>query len=156
MKKLIHGFFYIIIVLIFSMPLLSPHLRSQQVNDEEYTKKILEYTTEKFFLTELVDHLPASDTVPTPEDILGHVIGIPDILHYTAEIERYMIAVADASPRVEAFSIGLTDEGKNMITVVVSDEENINRLEQIKGTMDLLADPRKAEETEINTLLNQG
>ena len=34
--------------------------------DEGYTAKIKEYTTEKYFLTELVDHLPASDKVPTP------------------------------------------------------------------------------------------
>ena len=45
--------------------LASPALRGQQKQDEEYTKKILEYTSEKFFLTELVDHLPASETVPT-------------------------------------------------------------------------------------------
>src|SRR5512134_3785470 len=31
--------------------------------DVAYTAKIKEYTTEPFFLTELVDHLPASDTV---------------------------------------------------------------------------------------------
>ena len=34
--------------------------------DEEYTKKIKEYTTETFFLSPLVDYLPASKTVPTP------------------------------------------------------------------------------------------
>ena len=38
----------------------------KQAIDEEYTKKILEYTTEKFFLSPLVDYLPASRTVPTP------------------------------------------------------------------------------------------
>lgn len=145
----------ILLLLIFILFFFSP-LKAQQIKDEEYTKKILEYTTEKFFLTELVDHLPASGTVPTPEKILGHVIGIPEILHYTAEIERYMKAVAEASPRVKVFSIGTTDEGKNMITVVVSDEENIDRLDQIKETMDLLADPRKTEETEINKLIDRG
>ena len=39
--------------------------------DAAYTAKIRQYTTEKFFTTELVDHLPASDTVPTPEKVLG-------------------------------------------------------------------------------------
>jgi len=39
--------------------------------DADYTAKIREYTTEPFFLTELVDHLPASDSVPTPAKILG-------------------------------------------------------------------------------------
>ncbi|MEO5568800.1 MAG: hypothetical protein ABIR92_09920, partial [Gemmatimonadaceae bacterium] len=36
----------------------------RQAIDQEYTKKILEYTTEPFFLSPLVDYLPASKTVP--------------------------------------------------------------------------------------------
>ena len=36
---------------------------AEQKINEEYTKKIKEYTTEKFFMTELVDHLPASDKI---------------------------------------------------------------------------------------------
>jgi hypothetical protein len=43
-----------------------------QKNDEAYTAQILQSTTKKYFLTELVDHLPASDTVPTPEKVLGY------------------------------------------------------------------------------------
>ena len=35
--------------------------------DEEYTKGIKKYTTETFFLSPLIDYLPASKTVPTPE-----------------------------------------------------------------------------------------
>lgn len=134
----------------------SAHLRAQQKNDQDYTKKILEYTTEKFFLTELVDHLPESEAVPTPQKILGHVIGVPDILHYTGEIERYMKAVAEASPRVLAFSLGKTDERKDMITVVVSDEENIERMDQIKEALSLLADPRKINDEEASKILAQG
>ena len=36
--------------------------------DVDYSAKIREYTTEPFFLTELVDHLPASATVPSPQE----------------------------------------------------------------------------------------
>ena len=43
-----------------------------QKMDEAYGAKIRQFTTEPFFLTELVDHLPASDTVPSPEKILGY------------------------------------------------------------------------------------
>ena len=39
----------------------------KQPVDEEYTKKIKEYTTEPFFLSPLVDYLPASKTVPDAE-----------------------------------------------------------------------------------------
>jgi len=35
--------------------------------DTAYGAKIAEYTTEKYFMTELVDHLPLSDKVPSPE-----------------------------------------------------------------------------------------
>ena len=34
--------------------------------DEEYTKEIRKHTTETFFLSPLIDYLPASRTVPTP------------------------------------------------------------------------------------------
>src|SRR4051812_18210591 len=44
---------------------LKPGRDPKQAIDEEYTKKILENTTEKFFLSPLVDYLPASKTVPT-------------------------------------------------------------------------------------------
>ena len=33
--------------------------------DDEYTKKIAEYTTEKFFNSPLTNYLPASPNVPT-------------------------------------------------------------------------------------------
>src|SRR6266849_3844017 len=77
-----------------------------QRTDEGYTAKIHQYTTEPYFLTELVDHLPASDSVPTPEKILGYAIGTPDKLTYTKDIYRYMRALEAASKRVKIFSIG--------------------------------------------------
>ena len=43
--------------------------------DEEYTKKIKQHTTETFFLSPLVDYLPASKTVPTPKAVLGDIAG---------------------------------------------------------------------------------
>src|SRR6478752_3991761 len=48
--------------------------------DEEYTRKIHEYTTEPFFLSPLVDYLPASSTVPTPAVTLGDIAGAPNKL----------------------------------------------------------------------------
>lgn len=148
-----------LISLSLSIILLFPlfcSLQAEQKNDQEYTAKILEYTTEKFFLTELVDHLPASDTVPNPQKILGNVIGAPNILHYTADINKYMRAVTEASPRVMTFSIGQSDEGKEMITVAVSDEKNIQRIERIKEILELLADPRKIDDSEADKLIIEG
>ncbi|NOR14283.1 MAG: hypothetical protein GQ544_01120, partial [Candidatus Aminicenantes bacterium] len=136
--------------------IISPQIQAQQKNDEEYTKKIKEYTSEKFFLTELVDHLPASDSVPTPAQVLGNVIGAPNILHDTSQIETYMKALGEATPRANTFSLGGTDEGKNMISVVISSEKNIQNLDRIKEIMALLADPRQVKKAEEKALLAEG
>ncbi|MCZ6856469.1 MAG: M14 family zinc carboxypeptidase, partial [Gemmatimonadetes bacterium] len=124
-----------------------------QQNDEAYTAKILEYTTEPFFLTPYVDHLPASETVPTPFDVLGHIVGAPDVLSYPAEIYRYMRALAEASPRVEVFTMGQTEEGREMILVVVSDETTIARLDEYKDMLGRLGDPRMTSEAEAVRLI---
>jgi len=147
---------HFVVAILCLVIILIPHLLAQQKVDEAYTKKIKEYTTEEFFLTELVDYLPASDKVPAPDKILGEVIGAPDILHDTSEIEQYLRAVADASPRVILFSIGDTDEGKNHITVAVSDEANMARIARIKEIMALLADPRKLKDGDVDQLLEEG
>ena len=64
----------------------APTWTQAQQLDREYTAKILEFTTEPFFATPLVDHLPASETVPTPLDFLGHIAGAADVLTYPADI----------------------------------------------------------------------
>ena len=111
-------------------------------NDDGYTKKIREYTTEPFFLTDLVDHLPASATVPTPEKILGHIVGAPDILTYSKDIYRYYDELAKASPRVKVFRVGKSEEGRDFMLVAVSDEANIAQLDHLKEITAKLADPR--------------
>jgi hypothetical protein len=93
------------------VPLALVCLRGQSL-DEAYTAKIREYTTEPFFLTELVDHLPASERVPTTTKVLGYPVGTPDKLTYSKDIYRYMRELEKASPRVKVFPIGRTEEGR--------------------------------------------
>ena len=67
----------------------------KQPIDEEYTKKIKEYTTETFFLSPLVDYLPASKTVPTPKAVLGDIAGAPGKLPYIERSERVHAAARE-------------------------------------------------------------
>ena len=110
--------------------------------DEEYTRKIKEYTTEPFFTSPLVDYLPASKTVPTPKAILGDVAGAPGRLPYAGEVYEYMRMLEKASPRVKVYSIGKTEEGREMIAVAVSSEANMAKLQQNGERLAKLADPR--------------
>lgn len=123
-------------------PLPAQEPPAHQAVDEEYTKRIAEATTEPFFTTPLVDHLPSSETVPTPLDHLGHIAGAPDILSYPEQVHSYMRALAAASPRVEVFAIGRSEEGREMIVVVVGSEASIAGLEANKAALRALADPR--------------
>src|SRR3982750_4729872 len=110
--------------------------------DEEYTRKIREYTTEPFFLSPLVDYLPASATVPTPKAVLGDIAGARNNLPYSKEVYTYMRMLAKASPRVKVYSIGTTEEGREMIAVAVASEELMAKLDQNKANLAKLADPR--------------
>ena len=47
-----------------------------------------------------------------------------------------------ASPRVKVFSIGTTEEGREMIAVAVASEANLASLEQNRARLAKLADPR--------------
>ncbi|HNY40463.1 MAG TPA: M14 family zinc carboxypeptidase [Bryobacteraceae bacterium] len=127
-----------------------------QVNDDGYTKQILSATTDKQFLTELVDHLPASTTVPSPEKVLGYIAGASDKLTYAATIHAYMREVARTSPRVKVIEIGKTEEGREMIAVIVSDELNMARLDRLKAITAALADPRRTTDAEAEKLIAEG
>ena len=140
------------VVLIFL--LFAPLNAQQEKLNEEYTAKIKEFTTEPFFMTKYVDHLPYSEGVPTPLDILGHIAGAPEIVSYSHEVYKYMQALADASPRVTLTKIGKTEEGRDMILVVVADEDTIANLDEYKRINALLADPRKlADPSEAEGLI---
>jgi hypothetical protein len=135
---------------------ISVNAQSDSPNDEGYTKKIHEYTTEPFFLTNLVDHLPASTTVPSPEKILGHIIGAPDVLTYSKDIYRYYDELAKASPRVKVFRVGQSEEGRDFLLVAVSDEANISQLDRLREITARLADPRKISDAEAQQLIASG
>ncbi|MDH3732025.1 MAG: M14 family zinc carboxypeptidase [Gemmatimonadota bacterium] len=124
-----------------------------QAIDEEYTRLIAEHLQDERITTELVDHLPASETVPTPLDFHGRIIGTPGELTYSADINRYMRAIADASPRAEVWSMGMSEEGREMILMVVADEETMGRLEEYKAYMHELTDPRATTEERARQLI---
>jgi len=125
-------------------------------NDPEYGKKIKEFTTESYFSTELVDHLAVSSCVTPPDAFLHHIIGAPDVLDYTKDINAYFRLIASQSPRVKVWSIGTSEEGREMLVVAVSEESNLANLERFKSITARLADPRGLSEAEAQKLIAEG
>lgn len=119
--------------------------RGAQPVDSAYTARIRELTPthERWkFTTELVDYLPASATVPTPLAVLGYVPGTEGRLSYVADVNRYMRALAAASPRVRVETIGTSDEGREMLLLTIGREAALDSLPVYRAMLDSLADPR--------------
>ncbi len=125
-------------------------------DDAAYTAQIKKDTTEPFFTTELVDHLPQSSCVPTPDTYLGHIVGAPDILDYTKQINGYMRLLESKSPRIKVFSLGNSEEGREMLLVAVADEATIANLDHYREITAKLADPRGLSEADARALAAQG
>jgi hypothetical protein len=121
---------------------VQPGRDPNQPIDEEYTKKIREYTTAPYFNSPLTDYLPASPNVPTPKAVLGDVAGAPGKLPYAEEVYRYMRMLESATPRVKVYSIGTTEEGREMIAVAVASEKLLAELDENRARLTKLADPR--------------
>lgn len=129
---------------------------AQQPLDSAYTAQIRALTPsdERWkFTTEFVDHLPASATVPTPLKVLGYVPGTPGKLSKVDDLNRYFRALAAASPRVKLFSLGMSDEGREMIVLAIGDESDLAKLDQYKANAAKLADPRTTTPEERERLI---
>jgi Zinc carboxypeptidase len=113
-----------------------------QAFDQDYTQRIAKYTTLPELNSPLTNYLPASSSVPTPEKVLGDIAGAPDILPYAEDVHRYFRLLESASPRVKVFTIGQSEEGREMVAVAVADESLLKNYRENDARLAKLADPR--------------
>src|SRR3989441_520759 len=122
-----------VVALVLAFPLSSTPIAAQgkaakaaapaQRIDEDYTKLIKQNLQDPRITTELVDHLPASDTVPSPLKFLGRAVGTPGELTHAKDIYRYYEALAKAAPtRAKYWKIGTTEEGRDIVLLAIADE----------------------------------
>ena len=125
--------------------------------DGPYTAHILKYTTEPYFNSPLTDYLPASKTVPTPAAVLGDVSGAPDMLPYAETVYKYFRKLAEATPRVRVYTIGHTEEGREMIVAAIADASLLDQQQANDARLAKLADPRSIgmNDAEAATLVKQ-
>lgn len=133
--------------------LLAVPAGAQQPIDSAYTALITRYLQDARITTELVDHLPASATVPTPLKFFGRIPGTPGELTYAKDIHRYFDALDAASDRVKVWNIGKSEEGRDMFVLAVADEQTIRDLDKHKQGIARLSDPRKTTEADARRLL---
>jgi len=123
--------------------------------DQDYTAKIKQYLTDPRISTELVDHLPASATVPTPLKFNGRIVGAPGELTHASQIHAYLEAVAKAAPtRARFWKIGKSEEGRDIVLLAIADEKTIASLDKYKGYLNALSDPRKTSEAQAQQIIH--
>jgi hypothetical protein len=128
---------------LFSQELNSTFARDPgQPIDQQYTDQIHKYTTDPSFSSALVNYLPASKTVPTPAKVLGDVSGAPDMLPYAEDVYKYFRLLEASSPRVKVFTIGHSEEGREMIAAAIADPKLLADAKANDARLAQLADPR--------------
>jgi hypothetical protein len=127
---------------------------AQQKQDEEYNRLIKQYLQDPRISTELVDHMPASDTVPSPLKFLGRIPGTPGELTYAKDIQRYYEALGKASLRARFWKIGQTEEGRDIVILAIADEATMKQLDHYKDMLAQLGDPRKIGEDQARRLIH--
>jgi hypothetical protein len=110
-------------------------------------------TTDPRYLSPWVSYLPDSATVPSPLKYLGRIAGAPGELAGTEKAYGYCRALAAASPRVKVFTIGHSEEGREIILVAIADEAGIRDLDRLRAATTALADPRTIDRAAAEKLI---
>jgi Zinc carboxypeptidase len=114
---------------------------------------IAKATTEPRFSSPWVAYVPASATVPSPEAFFGRIAGAPGELVNSTQAYAYCRALAKASPRVKVFTIGRSEEGRDIVLLAIADESGIENLESLKAATAKLADPRTLDPAAAERLI---
>lgn len=124
--------------------------------EAESAERIREYTTAPEYLPESVAYVPDSDTVPSPTEVLGHLVGAPDVLSKVADVHGYFRRLDETSDRVRVEVIGKSEEGREILLAMVSDAENLAGLDRYRDVTARLADPRSTSREEARRLADEG
>jgi Zinc carboxypeptidase len=134
----------------FALPVLG---QAPDVPEPGATEGIAQATTDPHFTSPLVSYVPQSSTVPSPEKFFGRIMGAPGELAGTEKAYAYARALAAASPRVKVFTIGHSEEGREILVLAIADEAGIRDLDRLKSATAALADPRRTDQAAADKLI---
>lgn len=122
--------------IVFSFLLLTTHFFAQQLIEDRFA----------FDPT-----LSYNKNIPAPAEELGYRLGERFSIH--ADVLDYFEKLAAASPRITIHSYGETYEGKKLIYLVITSEENQKNIETIRKNNLRLADPQNISSTDAERLI---
>jgi hypothetical protein len=136
----------VLLILAVSLPRLLPaQAIAPDTAEGGSVQEIARATTETRFLSPWVSYLPASASVVSPRAFLHRLPGAAGELVNSAQAYAYCRALAASSPRVRLFTIGRSEEGRDIVLLAIADEQGISDLERLKAATAALADPRRTD-----------
>lgn len=107
----------------------------------------------KYYLPQDISY---NQNIPTPQEVIGFIPGEWHVSH--DRLVQYMRKLAEVSPRISLEERGFTYEGRPLILLRISSEENIQNLENIRQEhLQLLETQSKQNDTEnMPVVINQG
>ncbi len=123
------------------------------VPEPESSEAIAKATTDPRFLSPWVSYVPEVPGVPSPTKYLGHIVGAPGELSNTTKVYGYYRALAAATRRVRVETLGKSEEGREILLVMVGDERSLDDIERHRAAMADLADPRRIDEKKAEALI---
>jgi hypothetical protein len=127
--------------------------RSADAPEPGSIDEISKATTAPNFLSPWVSYLPDSASVLSPRKFYGRIMGAPGELVDSGKAYAYCRTLAAESPRVRVYTIGKSEEGRDILLLAISDEKGIANLEQLKSATATLADPRKTDAAAAEKLI---
>ena len=114
---------------------------------------IAKATTDPHFLSPWVSYLPQSLTAVSPQKFFGRIPGAPGEFVDSTKAYAYCRALAASSPRVRVFTIGRSEEGRDIMMLAIADESGIRDLDRLKAATAALADPRRTDQAAAEKLI---
>jgi hypothetical protein len=147
--------FRLALVWILSLASLTIPAKAQAPDTPEpgSVEAIAAATTDPHYVSPWVSYVPQSSTVPSPEKFLGRIMGAPGELLGTEKTYAYARTLAAASPRVRVFTIGRSEECRDIILIAIADEAGIRDLDRLKAATAALADPRRTDQAAAEKLI---
>ncbi|HEX2598916.1 MAG TPA: M14 family zinc carboxypeptidase, partial [Terriglobales bacterium] len=127
--------------------------QSPDVAEPGSVEAIAAATTDPHYVSPWVSYVPQSTAVPSPEKFFGRIMGAPGELVGTAKAYGYARALAQASPRVRVFTIGRSEEGRDILLLAIADEAGIRDLDRLKAATATLSDPRSTDAAAADKLI---
>ncbi|MCM8568021.1 M14 family metallopeptidase [Gramella jeungdoensis] len=104
----------------------------------------------------LPDDVSYNPEIPTPQEVIGFVPGEWHVSH--DRLLMYMNKLAEVSPRIQIENRGFTYEGRQLVLLTISSEENLENIEEIrKNHVALVEENSESKNTEeMPIVINQG